>query len=200
MEVHIGHCSSILNRLTCLHSSRVCHTGCQGQGCFAQEGEAEAEAREVAAEDRSREAGGAEARGGAETQGHGGGRGPAAPEGRPARAAGAGDGWTAARCLLLSPGSKGAVQPGAAMRPVSEPFRSGGSRHQEAGSCLTHPDAVTLMQLYPRAAFPVCSGVATSLLWPARESVSPLHRGFQALAWPTRLLLCPARALERLPS
>ncbi|XP_066891355.1 ribosome biogenesis protein SLX9 homolog isoform X11 [Kogia breviceps] len=95
MEVHIGHCSSILNRLTCLHSSRVCHTGCQGQGCFAQEGEAEAEAREVAAEDRSREAGGAEARGGAETQGHGGGRGPAAPEGRPARAAGAGDGWTA---------------------------------------------------------------------------------------------------------
>lgn len=39
---------------------------------------------------RSHKAGGAEAPGGAEAEGHGGGGGPAAPEGRPSRAAGAG--------------------------------------------------------------------------------------------------------------
>ncbi|XP_049566339.1 ribosome biogenesis protein SLX9 homolog isoform X4 [Orcinus orca] len=91
------------------------HLRCQGQGCFAQEGEAEAEAREVASEDRSHKAGGAGAQGGAEAQGHGGGRGPAAPARRPARAAGAADGWPAAHpghFLLLSESRRFSREPG----------------------------------------------------------------------------------------
>ncbi|KAM5275544.1 ribosome biogenesis protein SLX9 homolog isoform 3-T6 [Hipposideros larvatus] len=56
---------------------------CRGEGCFAQEGETEAETREVAAENRSHKAGRAEAPGRAEAAGHRGGGGPAAPVGRP---------------------------------------------------------------------------------------------------------------------